>query len=183
MAKHVRIAISGKSGCGNSTVSRLVAEKLGFRLVNYTFRALAEEKGISFAELRDQAEDDLRWDRYLDERQVELARNGNTVLGSRLAVWLLEDADLKVYLTAPPEVRAQRIQNREGGTYEEKYRETLARDERDRQRYLKLYGIDNDDYDFVDLILDTTDKEPDQVAEEIIAHARQRALLGPAVGE
>jgi cytidylate kinase len=105
------------------------------------------------------------------------------VLGSRLAVWLLEDADLKVYLTAPPEVRAQRIQNREGGTYEEKYRETLARDERDRQRYLKLYGIDNDDYDFVDLILDTTDKEPEQVAEEIIAHARERALLGPAVGE
>jgi cytidylate kinase len=183
VAKHVRIAISGKSGCGNSTVSRLVAEKLGFRLVNYTFRALAEEKGISFTELRDQAEDDLRWDRYLDQRQVELARDGNTVLGSRLAVWLLEDADLKVYLTAPPEVRAQRIQNREGGTYEEKYRETLARDERDRQRYLKLYGIDNDDYDFVDLILDTTDKEPEQVAEEIIAYARERALLGPAVGE
>jgi cytidylate kinase len=48
---------------------------------------------------------------------------------------------------------------------------------------LKLYGIDNDDYDFVDLILDTTDKEPEQVAEEIIAHARERALLGPAVGE
>jgi cytidylate kinase len=37
----IKIAISGKSGCGNSTVSRIVANRLGLRLVNYTVRALA----------------------------------------------------------------------------------------------------------------------------------------------
>jgi cytidylate kinase len=172
-----KIAISGKSGCGNSTVSRIVAEKLGFRLVNYTFRALADETGISFTELRRLAEQDLSWDRYLDQRQVELARTGDTVLGSRLAVWLLEDADLKIYLTAPPEVRARRIQNREGGDFDAVMRETLMRDERDRSRYLKLYGIDNDKYDFVDVIVDTSNYEPEGVADRIIHEARSRALV------
>lgn len=32
--KDVRVAISGKSGCGNTTVSTLLAEKLGVKLIN-----------------------------------------------------------------------------------------------------------------------------------------------------
>ena len=41
----MRIAISGKSGCGNTTVTRLVSEALGFEMINFTFRSLAEEIG------------------------------------------------------------------------------------------------------------------------------------------
>jgi len=43
----IRIAISGKSGCGNSTVSRIVATRLGLRVVNYTFKDLARDRGMS----------------------------------------------------------------------------------------------------------------------------------------
>jgi cytidylate kinase len=173
----VKIAISGKSGCGNSTVSRMVAERLGLRLVNYTFRALAAERGMTFEDVRREAERDPSLDVYLDKRQVELASEDDCVLGSRLAVWLLEDADLKVYLTAPLSVRASRIQRREGGSFQEVLRKTRARDERDRQRYLELYGIDNDDFDFVDLIVDTQHIQPSEVAERIIAaaHALRRS--------
>lgn len=168
----MKIAISGKSGCGNSTVSRMVADRLGLRLVNYTFRALAAERGMSFEEVRRQAEHDTSLDVYLDKRQVELARNGDCVLGSRLAVWLLEDADLKVYLTAPLSVRAARIQRREGGSFQEVLRKTRARDERDRNRYLQLYGIDNNDFEFVDLVIDTQHIQPEEVAERIVSAAR-----------
>ncbi|MFP4374622.1 MAG: (d)CMP kinase [Spirochaetaceae bacterium] len=168
----MKIAISGKSGCGNSTVSRIVAERLGLRLVNYTFRALAAERGMSFEDVRRQAEQDSSLDVYLDKRQVELAREGDCVLGSRLAVWLLEDADLKVYLTAPLSVRASRIQRREGGSFTEVLRKTRARDERDRSRYLQLYGIDNDEFEFVDLVIDTQRIQPEEVAERIITTAR-----------
>jgi cytidylate kinase len=45
--KELRIAISGKSGCGNTTVSTLLAKTLGIKLINYTFRQLAEEKGMT----------------------------------------------------------------------------------------------------------------------------------------
>ncbi|NBK25522.1 MAG: cytidylate kinase, partial [Spirochaetia bacterium] len=44
----MRIAISGKSGCGNTTVSKLVADRLGYPMINFTFRTLSEEKGIEF---------------------------------------------------------------------------------------------------------------------------------------
>lgn len=168
----IKIAISGKSGCGNSTASRIVAERLGLRLVNYTFRALAKEKNLTFEEVRRLAEEDDSWDRYLDKRQVELATEGNCVLGSRLAVWMLKDADLTVYLTASLAVRAARIHRREGGDFDKVMEKTHARDERDRSRYMTLYGIDNNEYGFVDLVIDTENLAAEQVAERIISRAR-----------
>jgi len=110
------IAISGKSGCGNTTVLHLVAEKLGFKPINYTFRSMAKDLGIPFEELLKRAEKDLEYDRKLDEHQAMLARQGNTVIGSRLAIWMVPEAELKVYLRASHEVRVQRIHAREGET-------------------------------------------------------------------
>jgi cytidylate kinase len=176
MGNGYTITISGKSGCGNSTVSRLVAEKLGFTLVNYTFHSIADEQGIPFEELHRKAQEDDSWDRYLDRRQVEMASDGHTVLGSRLAIWLVRDADLSVYLEGSPEVRARRIQKREGGDYHAVLQRMLERDEQDHDRYLRLYGIDNNDYDFVNLVLDTTDLTPEQEAELILNAARERGI-------
>ena len=168
----VTIAISGKSGCGNSTVSRIVAARLGLRLVNYTFHSIAEERGIDFDQLCRMAETDPGWDRLVDHRQVELAQQGSCVLGSRLAVWLLKDeADLTVYLTAPLEVRAERIWRREGGSYAEVLERTRQRDERDRYRYLRLYNIDNNDFDFVNILINTETLQPEQIADRIVAAA------------
>jgi cytidylate kinase len=164
----IKIAISGKSGCGNSTVSRLTAKRLGLRMINYTFHTIAEEKGMDFKELCLLAETDSHWDHYLDKRQVELASAGDCVLGSRLAIWMLKDADLKVFLDAPIEVRAARIHKREGGDLETVLDETLKRDERDRNRYLRLYNIDHDKHDFVDLLIDTTDLSPEGIVERIV---------------
>jgi cytidylate kinase len=72
----LRIAISGKSGCGNSTVSRLVAGRLGLRLVNYTFKDLARERGLSFEEVCLRAENDSEYDLTIDRMQVALAKEG-----------------------------------------------------------------------------------------------------------
>lgn len=173
MKEGIKIAISGKSGCGNTTVSTLVAEKLKLKLVNYTFHTLADEMGIPFKELCLLAEDDPQYDYLVDETQVKIGREGNCVLGSRLAIWLLKEADLKVFLTASEEVRAARIQKREGGTLEKVMRETEWRDARDHKRYLKLYDIDNNDYDFADLIIDTENYTPEEEANLIIARVKE----------
>lgn len=173
MKDGLKIAISGKSGCGNTSVSRIVAERLGFTLINYTFHTMAEEKGISFRELHRRAEEDPSYDKYLDKKQVELASEGNCVLGSRLAVWMLEDADLKVFLTAPLPVRAERIRQREGGDPEEVLRETRERDEKDSRRYKNLYGIDNSDFGFADLVIDVVENDQYETAEKIIAAAKR----------
>ena len=164
----VRIAISGKSGCGNTTVSRLLADRLGIALINYTFHTMADEQGITFDEMCRRAESDDQWDRYLDKEQVRRAREQSCVLGSRLAIWFLEEADLKVVLTAPPEVRARRIQQREGGSLASVLAATNERDRRDHARYLRLYNIDVESFEFADLIIDTQQYTPEEIVEVIV---------------
>jgi cytidylate kinase len=168
MSNEVRIAVSGKSGCGNTTVSRILAERLDVRLINYTFHDMAAERGISFEQLCLLAETDNQYDRHLDRRQVELAMEGSCVLASRLAIWLLKEADLTVYLYASAEVRARRIAQREGIPWKQSLQDLEARDTRDRNRYLKLYGIDIDEYGFADLIVDTERGDQFYVVEQII---------------
>ncbi|MDR1108330.1 MAG: cytidylate kinase family protein [Spirochaetaceae bacterium] len=177
MKNPMRIAISGKSGCGNTTVSRLVAESLGLRFINFTFRSLAEERGLSLPEVLSLAATDDAWDKEVDRRQVQLAReDGGCVLGSRLAIWMLAEADLKIYLSARAAVRAARIVLREGGSPEAVAAFTEERDRQDRERYLRIYHIDNDDYSFADLIIDTDERTPSEIASLIIEKARQKGM-------
>ena len=170
--KGLRIAISGRSGCGNTTVSRLLADHLGLKLVNFTFRTIAEEDGISFEDVCRRAETSDEDDLRVDKTQVDLAEKTPSVLGSRLAIWMLKDADLKVFLTGSPQTRAGRILKREGGSLEDQIKATSARDKRDHNRYKKLYGIDNNDYSLADLTINTDRFSADQVADIIEAAAR-----------
>ena len=141
--KKLRIAISGKSGCGNTTVSKT----------------------------------DDSFDITVDTRQVEMAREDSCVLGSRLAIWMLKEADIKVYLYASDEVRAKRILNREGGDLEKIAAFTRMRDEQDSSRYKKLYNIDNNDYSFVDLEIDTSLYNPEEIVDKIISLLLEKNLL------
>jgi cytidylate kinase len=166
---NVKIAVSGKSGCGNTTICRLLADAMKLRFINFTFRSLAGEKGLELKKIMTLAAKDDSWDREVDTRQVELAReSGGCVIGSRLAIWMLPEADLKVYLTAMPETRAKRIQDREGQSLEEIMEFTAYRDQQDHERYLRIYNIDNDDFSFADLVINTDDMTPSQITEIII---------------
>lgn len=173
----VRIAISGKSGCGNTTVSTMLSKKLGIKLVNFTFRQLAQEKGLTLAQVIENAKTDDSYDITVDTRQVELAKSESSVLGSRLAIWVLKEADLKVYLYASDQTRAQRIFNREGGDIEEIKKFTAMRDGEDSRRYQKLYQIDNNDYEFADLIIDTAKYKPKQIVKIICRELKKRKLV------
>ena len=163
------IAVSGKSGCGNTTTSALLAHRLGIQLVNYTFRNLAVDEGLEFEQLRRLAETDDHWDKLVDRRQVEMANTHPSVLASRLAIWVWKEAGLKVYLDAPLDVRAQRIHKRESGTLEDKRETTRLRDEADHHRYQRLYAIDNNDWGFADLIIDVSFLTPDEIVDRILA--------------
>ncbi|MDR2303555.1 MAG: AAA family ATPase [Treponema sp.] len=174
----MKIAISGKSGCGNTTISALVAEKLKLDFINFTFRSLAQEKEISFEKILELAAGDDRWDREVDSRQVKLAEDSSgCVLGSRLAIWMLKKADLKVYLKARPLTRARRIVKREGGTLESIAAFTAERDRQDHERYMRIYGIDNDDYSFADMVIDTDDISAEEVVSLIIVQV-QKSIYG-----
>ncbi len=174
----MRIAISSKSGCGNTTVSTLLAEKLGYPIINFTFRQMAEERGVDFRTfcLMAQENDDI--DRELDRRQVEMAmKEKNCILASRLAIWMLSSADLKIYLTATSETRAGRIHKREGGDYRTKLEETVSRDRRDSERYRRIYGIDNSrPEDTADLIIETDSRTPEEIVSIILEKVKEKSI-------
>ena len=172
----MRIAISSKSGCGNTTVSTLLSEKLGYPMVNFTFRQMAQERGVDFWTFCRMAEDDYDIDRELDRRQVEMAmEQKDCILASRLAIWMLKEADLKVYLTATAETRAKRIYTREGGSLEERYKETVRRDENDTNRYKTIYGIDNSKpEECADLIIATDQRTPEEIVSLIIEEVEKK---------
>jgi CMP/dCMP kinase len=173
MKSDIKIAISGRSGCGNTTVSKMTADALNLRCVNFTFRNLAHERGMELKEVLHLAIKDESWDREVDTRQLALAReNGGCVLGSRLAIWMLNEADLKVYLYAEAEIRAARIVNREGGSLEEVAAFTHKRDRQDYARYLRLYSIDTDDYSFADMVIDTGKHTPEEITDLIVKKAQ-----------
>ena len=174
MDDSIRIAISGKSGCGNTTVSKIVADNLGLQFINYTFRSLADEMKLDFKKVLELAEKDDSFDIRVDETQVKMAmESSGCVLGSRLAIWMLKEANLKVYLYADPAVRAGRIIKREGERLESAADFTAKRDKRDHERYLRIYKIDNDDYQFADMIINTESLSPVQIGDLIVSRVRE----------
>ncbi len=164
----LRIAISGQSGCGNTTIGTLLAEKLQLSFINYTLRNLAEDENIDFKELYELALQDDKYDKIVDGKQLELARKQSCVLSSRLAIWFLEEANLKVYLYANTDTRIARIFQREGGSLDDIHKFTQKRDQNDIARYRKLYDIDTTCYKFAHLAINTEFYTPDQIVNIII---------------
>lgn len=177
LKKELRIAVSGKSGCGNTTVSTMLAEKLGIKLINYTFRQLAAEKGMTLKEVIEKAKTDDSYDIAVDTHQVELAKAESCVLGSRLAIWMLKEADVKIYLIASDDTRAKRILNREGGDLQEIKDFTAMRDKEDSARYMHLYKIDNNEYEFADLKIDTAARTPEMIVELVLSYLEKKGFI------
>jgi len=139
--------------------------------------AVNAEKGMTLPEVIEAAKNDDSYDKYVDKHQVELALAEPCVLGSRLAVWMLKEADLKVYLFASDQTRAMRVFNREGGDLQQIKDFTAMRDREDTRRYQEFYGIDNNDYSFCDLIIDVNEKTPEEIVEVILKALEDRKLI------
>lgn len=167
------VAIGGPIGVGKSTVAAGLAARLGVPCVSAggVFRELATRRGVSVVDLNRLAEDDPTIDRDLDRLQAELARAGPCVVESRLAGWMVE-ADLKVWLDAPLEVRAARVAGREGKVSEQARDELMVRERSEWARYKVLYGIDITDRAPFHLVVDTSRWDPEVIIEVLVHLAR-----------
>ena len=173
-SRALRIAISGHSGCGNTTATDNVGKTLRLDVVNYTFRDLAKDLEIRFEEIQRKSSESRIFDFLTDLKLIRASLRPRVVVGSRLAGWLV-NADLRVWLHAPLEARAKRIYQREPDkhtSYESVLYRTLQRDEQNRRRYLEIYGIDINDRSDFDIIINTERLTAEQVSSLIVAAAR-----------
>ncbi len=168
----MRIAISGLSGCGNTTACNNVGKALGLKTINYTLRNAADETGFTLADVQKLAASNAEIDYALDSKLARLADSeDNCIVGTRLAGWLI-DSDLSVWLHASLATRAGRIASRETRSLQEVMKETENRDQMNIDRFKKFYGVDTLKHDHFDLVVNTERLTQQQVAALIAAAAK-----------
>lgn len=150
------ITIGGPIGSGKTTVASSIAKRFGLRHLSagVIFREMAKEKGLSLEEFSRLAEKDPSFDRLVDERQRSLAKKGNAVVDGRLSGRFIDGA-LKIWLTAPFDMRIDRVAKRENVTLKEARAATEKRERSEAARYKKQYNIDLYDLSHYDVVLNT----------------------------
>jgi cytidylate kinase len=166
--KKIVVCISGMAGTGKSTLAKKLARK--YKLHYYSggdaLKALATEEGygvstrgwwespegLNFLEKR---EKNLKFDKAVDDKLLEYARQGNVLLDSWTMPWLLKTG-FKIWLMASVEKRAERIARRDGLTVKEALGVLKEKEARTKAIYEKLYGFTlGEDFAPFHLVLDT----------------------------
>ncbi|MBU7033493.1 MAG: AAA family ATPase [Theionarchaea archaeon] len=150
------LTVGGFAGSGTTTLCRKLAQHFNLTHVyaGKIFRDMASARGMSLQEFSKQAERDETIDFEVDREQKKLAMEGSVVEG-RITAHLV-NADMKIWLTAPLSIRADRISMRESISPEEAMEGIIEREASEKKRYLAYYQIDIDDLTPYDLILNTT---------------------------
>lgn len=167
------VTLSGLPGSGTTTTARIVCRDLDLDHVTagMIFRNLAVERNMTLQEFSEYAEEHPEVDWELDRRMVNRAKDGDVVLEGRLTAWMMDREGIdavKVWLTAPEEIRAERVAQREGITKEDALEANRQREESERKRYMDIYDIDLTDRSVYDLEVNTHKLEPNEVSDEIL---------------
>jgi cytidylate kinase len=196
------VAIDGPAAAGKGTVSRAVADVFGFAHLDTgllyratgakTFEGLSPLEAAQNLTAEDLQRDDLRSgdagqaasrvaalsevrDALVDFQRAFARRNGGAVLDGRdIGTVICPDAEVKLYVTASDEVRAQRrfaelVAAGEEVTLEGVLRDLRERDERDSARATAPLKPAEDA-----IVIDTTDMSIDDAVAQVVALIKQK---------
>jgi CMP/dCMP kinase len=178
------VTVSGLHGTGKSTYAAQLAKGLKLRHVSagVLFRRIAKDRRVSLEDFGNSALEDPTIDRLIDEETMKEAEMGDVVIDGQLAGWVLkEKSDLRIYLTAPDDVRLARIARRDGLELDEAKRQTAQRERVQLERYRRHYGLNVEDKSIYHLVLDTSILSIDETAKVLLMTAsgvRSRMMEG-----
>lgn len=181
----VVIVISGMPGCGSSTTAKLLAEKLNiahYSVGDYnksqtTIGSETQKSITMWTSLKGKLLRKFHVNSDKIARQV--AKGGNVVIDGKIAIRMIKGKyDLSVWLKADEDVRTKRYSKRDSASVEESGEELRRKERLERKNFRRIYGFDYFDQEKeADLVIDTGDKSPDQIVDEIISAAKAKGLL------
>ena len=167
------VAVAGLPGTGTTTLCRLLSPRLKMPHVyaGQMFRDMAKEHGMGVNEFGEYAESHPEIDIELDRRMIDVAKKGGVILEGRMAAWQVREAHttaLRVLLEAPEEMRARRVADREGAKdWMAVLSQNRHREASEAKRYREFYGFDPNDPRHYDLVIDSSDKTPEHIADMV----------------
>lgn len=176
MKKHI-ISIAGELASGKGAVSNVLTEKLDYGIYRNGeyFRKLAKEMGMDVTTFNEYVKSHPEIDIQIEKSATEYAKeHDNFIIDARLG-WYAVPESFKVYLTVDIDEAARRAFNDEKrkstenfSTLEEQKADLIKRYTLENERYFKLYNVHKEDLSNYDLVLDTTNFTPDEVAKIIL---------------
>lgn len=171
------ITITGKPCSGKGVASKILCEKHGFDYLcaGDIMREIATQQGYkNVLEFQQQYSDIKEVDKFIDNKIAKIgeARSAdNLVIDSRLA-WHFVKNSFKVFIDVNIDVAVKRLINanrqNEKATTEIEARQLLTdRWQAENERYMELYNTNNLNMKNYNLVLDSSNLLPEQMADKI----------------
>ena len=183
------LCISGLAGTGKSTLAKKLAQK--YNLQYYSggdaLKDLAKQNGYDISvqgwwerdagiKFLKERLSDHKFDRAVDEKLLEYAKQGNVLLDSWTMPWLLKGG-FKIWLEASTEKRATRVAERDSMPFLEARKMLEEKEKRTKEIYQELYGFTlGEDLTPFDFVLDTDNLTAAQVF-EVLCHVVDNLVL------
>jgi cytidylate kinase len=174
--ERIVLCISGMAGTGKSTLAKKLARK--YRLRYYSggdaLKELAAAEGCSVSiqgwwetseglRFLQRRKKDPRFDKAVDNKLLEYAKQGNVLLDSWAMPWLL-NTGFKIWLSASVEKRAERIAKRDKISLKEATAVLKEKEGSTKAIYKRLYGFSlGEDFEPFNFILDTDNLKANEV--------------------
>lgn len=177
----MNITITGNLGSGKSSVAKILKERgYEYSSTGNIFRQLAMEKGLSVEEFNRQVNEaashgDHSVDKMIDDTTTKISQErDNVVFDSRLA-WYFAPKSFKVFIITDIDEASRRVfydslrANSESYATQDVCRKALInRQKLETVRYKEIYDIDYYDMSNYNLVIESTDASPGEIAQEIL---------------
>jgi len=170
----MHISVAGKLGSGKSTISNILRAKYGYEIYSTGAiqREMALQHKVSTLEMNQLMARDLSYDHTIDNAvtRISVEREDETIIFDSRMAWKFVVKSFKVYITVDPHVAASRVMGNQRGE-EEAYTDLedaksklIERSRLENERFLDIYGVNNFDYSNYNLVIDSSDTAPIDIA-------------------
>ena len=171
------ITLTGDLSSGKTTVSNILIDKLNYQVYRNGeyFRKLAKEHNMDVTSFNKYVESNPNIDKQIELNAKNYAIDHDKLIVDARLGWYSIPESFKVYLTIDIDVASKRAYNDEKRKSTEYFssekdhkNDLIKRRLLERDRYLNLYSVDIMDMANYDIVIDTTNKTPEEVSNIII---------------